>query len=155
MAAGGDHHYLFFFDDDFAPSRFWIEQALVLFESSPDIVGISGRVISAEPSPPEACAVEAPTWYYARDFPGATWRSDAPPLEPSGMTKPFRPATAWPTTIFAPESRGADASDVRRRWLASNWTARMSAKAAARSVGPKSSTPPISRARGAYPFNFR
>jgi len=60
MAAGGDHHYLFFFGDDFAPSRFWIEQALVLFESSPDIVGISGRVISAKPGP-SACALEAPT----------------------------------------------------------------------------------------------
>lgn len=35
-----------FFDDDFIPSRFWLERARQLLETSPDVSALSGRVLA-------------------------------------------------------------------------------------------------------------
>lgn len=44
--AKGGYRALAFFDDDFWPSRFWLENALALFDSDPTIVGLTGRVLA-------------------------------------------------------------------------------------------------------------
>jgi GT2 family glycosyltransferase len=42
----GRFKYLLFFADDFIPSRFWIERAVAVLESSKDIVGLTGRLLA-------------------------------------------------------------------------------------------------------------
>jgi GT2 family glycosyltransferase len=44
--AGADFSYIIFFDDDFVPSRFWIERMSQIFESRPDIAGMTGDMLA-------------------------------------------------------------------------------------------------------------
>lgn len=44
--AGSDFSYIVFFDDDFVPSRFWLERMANIFESRPDIAGLTGAVLA-------------------------------------------------------------------------------------------------------------
>ncbi|MGO8737586.1 glycosyltransferase family A protein [Rhodoblastus sp.] len=44
--ADGAYRILVFFDDDFWPSRFWLENALALFDADPSIAGLTGRVLA-------------------------------------------------------------------------------------------------------------
>lgn len=44
--AGSRFSYFVFFDDDFVPSRYWIERMTALFETQPDIAGITGTVLA-------------------------------------------------------------------------------------------------------------
>ena len=44
--AGARFSYIVFFDDDFVPSRFWLERMEALFESRPDIAGLTGAVLA-------------------------------------------------------------------------------------------------------------
>jgi GT2 family glycosyltransferase len=44
--AGQRFSYVVFFDDDFVPSRFWLERMHDLFESRPDLVGLTGTVLA-------------------------------------------------------------------------------------------------------------
>jgi GT2 family glycosyltransferase len=44
--AGSRFSYIVFFDDDFVPSRFWLERMHNIFESRPDIVGLTGTVLA-------------------------------------------------------------------------------------------------------------
>jgi GT2 family glycosyltransferase len=67
MAAGGDYRYLVFFDDDFLPSRFWIEQALGLFTSSPDIIGITGQIVAGGADSHGVSPIDARTIVDLRD----------------------------------------------------------------------------------------
>jgi GT2 family glycosyltransferase len=47
LAMAGDRFsYIVFFDDDFVPSHYWIERVTRLFESQPDIVGLTGIVLA-------------------------------------------------------------------------------------------------------------
>lgn len=44
--AGSRFSYVVFFDDDFVPSRFWLERMQNVFESNPDVVGVTGAVLA-------------------------------------------------------------------------------------------------------------
>jgi GT2 family glycosyltransferase len=44
--AGPRFKYIVFFDDDFVPSRFWLERMQEIFESRPDIMGLTGTVLA-------------------------------------------------------------------------------------------------------------
>ena len=44
--AGSRFSYIVFFDDDFVPSRFWLERMTQIFETRPDIAGITGHVLA-------------------------------------------------------------------------------------------------------------
>ena len=44
--AGSRFSHIVFFDDDFVPSRFWLERMSELFESRPDIAGLTGTVLA-------------------------------------------------------------------------------------------------------------
>jgi glycosyltransferase involved in cell wall biosynthesis len=44
--AGSRFAYIAFFDDDFVPSRFWLERMADIFESRPDIAGVTGTVLA-------------------------------------------------------------------------------------------------------------
>ena len=44
--AGARFSYIVFFDDDFVPSRFWIERMSQIFESRPDIAGMTGDMLA-------------------------------------------------------------------------------------------------------------
>ncbi len=43
--AGSRFRYIAFFDDDFVPSRFWLEQMETIFETSPDVAGVTGFLL--------------------------------------------------------------------------------------------------------------
>ena len=42
----GQADVIVFFDDDFIPSRFWLERARQLFETTPDVSTVTGRVLA-------------------------------------------------------------------------------------------------------------
>jgi GT2 family glycosyltransferase len=44
--AGSRFSYIAFFDDDFVPSRFWLERMHDVFESTPDVIGLTGAVLA-------------------------------------------------------------------------------------------------------------
>ncbi len=44
--AGARFSTIVFFDDDFVPSRFWLERLSEIFESRPDIAGVTGTVLA-------------------------------------------------------------------------------------------------------------
>jgi GT2 family glycosyltransferase len=44
--AGSRFSYIVFYDDDFVPSRFWLERMFDIFESRPDIAGLTGTVLA-------------------------------------------------------------------------------------------------------------
>jgi GT2 family glycosyltransferase len=44
--AGAKFSYIVFFDDDFVPSRFWLERVFEIFESRPDVAGVTGTVLA-------------------------------------------------------------------------------------------------------------
>jgi glycosyltransferase involved in cell wall biosynthesis len=44
--AGSKFSYIVFFDDDFVPSRFWIERMEAIFESRPDVAGMTGIILA-------------------------------------------------------------------------------------------------------------
>ena len=44
--AGSRFSYIVFFDDDFVPSRFWLERMEAIFESRPDVAGLTGAVLA-------------------------------------------------------------------------------------------------------------
>jgi len=44
--AGSQFSYIVFFDDDFVPSRFWLERMEAIFESRPDVAGLTGAVLA-------------------------------------------------------------------------------------------------------------
>ena len=44
--AGSRFSYIVFFDDDFVPSRFWLERMEAIFESRPDVAGLTGDVLA-------------------------------------------------------------------------------------------------------------
>lgn len=44
--AGSQFSHIVFFDDDFVPSRFWLERMEAIFESRPDIAGMTGKVLA-------------------------------------------------------------------------------------------------------------
>jgi GT2 family glycosyltransferase len=44
--AGSRFAYIVFFDDDFVPSRFWLERMHRIFESRPDIAGLTGVLLA-------------------------------------------------------------------------------------------------------------
>lgn len=61
-ALGEDVDYLVFFDDDYVPSKFALEHLEAFFESHPDIVGASGKLLADGIKGPgityeEACAM--------------------------------------------------------------------------------------------------
>jgi GT2 family glycosyltransferase len=44
---GGDGHwYVAFFDDDFRPDDAWLQQGETLFETQPDVIGLTGQVLA-------------------------------------------------------------------------------------------------------------
>jgi GT2 family glycosyltransferase len=44
--AGSRFSFITFFDDDFVPSRFWLERMAAIFESRPDVDGLTGHVMA-------------------------------------------------------------------------------------------------------------
>jgi GT2 family glycosyltransferase len=44
--AGSRYSTIVFFDDDFVPSRFWLERMTEIFESRPDVAGLTGTVLA-------------------------------------------------------------------------------------------------------------
>jgi hypothetical protein len=40
------HFFVVFFDDDYRPARDWIEQARTVFDSQPEVAGLTGRVLA-------------------------------------------------------------------------------------------------------------
>ena len=44
--AGSRFSYVVFFDDDFVPSRFWLERMSDIFQSRPDIAGLTGILLA-------------------------------------------------------------------------------------------------------------
>ena len=44
--AGSQFSYIAFFDDDFVPSRFWLERMEAIFESRPDVAGVTGALLA-------------------------------------------------------------------------------------------------------------
>jgi GT2 family glycosyltransferase len=44
--AGARFSYIVFFDDDFVPSRFWLERMSNIFESRPDVAGLTGTILA-------------------------------------------------------------------------------------------------------------
>jgi hypothetical protein len=44
--AGSRFSHIVFFDDDFVPSRFWLERMSDIFESRPDIAGLTGTILA-------------------------------------------------------------------------------------------------------------
>ena len=44
--AGSRFSYIVFFDDDFVPSRFWLERMTEIFETRPDVAGVTGQVLA-------------------------------------------------------------------------------------------------------------
>ena len=44
--AGSRYSTIVFFDDDFVPSRFWLERMSEIFESRPDVAGLTGTVLA-------------------------------------------------------------------------------------------------------------
>jgi GT2 family glycosyltransferase len=44
--AGSRFSLIVFFDDDFVPSRFWLERMSEIFESRPDVAGVTGTVLA-------------------------------------------------------------------------------------------------------------
>ena len=46
VLAGSRFSYIVFFDDDFVPSRFWLERMTDIFESRPDIAGLTGDILA-------------------------------------------------------------------------------------------------------------
>ena len=44
--AGSRFSYIVFFDDDFVPSRFWLQRVGEIFESRPDIAGLTGILLA-------------------------------------------------------------------------------------------------------------
>ena len=44
--AGSRFSHIVFFDDDFVPSRFWIERMTAIFETRPDIAGVTGTILA-------------------------------------------------------------------------------------------------------------
>jgi len=44
--AGSRFSYIVFFDDDFVPSRFWLERMEAIFDSRPDVAGLTGTVLA-------------------------------------------------------------------------------------------------------------
>ena len=41
-----DYDYIVFFDDDFVPSKYALERMVAFFEENPDVVGVTGNVLS-------------------------------------------------------------------------------------------------------------
>ena len=46
VLAGSRFSYIVFFDDDFVPSRFWLERMEAIFDSRPDIAGLTGTILA-------------------------------------------------------------------------------------------------------------
>jgi hypothetical protein len=46
LLAGSGYSSIVFFDDDFVPSRFWLERMAHIFETRPDIAGLTGTVLA-------------------------------------------------------------------------------------------------------------
>jgi GT2 family glycosyltransferase len=44
--AGSRFRYIVFFDDDFVPSRFWLERMENIFETHPEIAGMTGAILA-------------------------------------------------------------------------------------------------------------
>lgn len=44
--AGSRFEHIVFFDDDFVPSRFWLERMQAIFQSRPDVAGLTGAVLA-------------------------------------------------------------------------------------------------------------
>ena len=44
--AGSRFSYVVFFDDDFVPSRFWLERMEEIFDSRPDVAGLTGTTLA-------------------------------------------------------------------------------------------------------------
>jgi glycosyltransferase involved in cell wall biosynthesis len=44
--AGSRYSYVVFFDDDFVPSRFWLERMEAIFQSRPDVAGMTGNILA-------------------------------------------------------------------------------------------------------------
>jgi hypothetical protein len=65
--AGETFGALAFFDDDFWPSRFWLENALALFDGDPSIAGLTGRVLADGIGGPGLSLAEARKIVAARD----------------------------------------------------------------------------------------
>jgi len=57
--AGNAYRVLVFFDDDFWPSRFWLENALSLFDADSSIAGLTGRVLADGIKGPGIALIEA------------------------------------------------------------------------------------------------
>lgn len=73
-----------FLDDDFAPSRFWIERVAGLFETRPEIVGVTGVVLADGAKTAGVGADAAWATVAARDAAGASDESFEPDAEPFG-----------------------------------------------------------------------
>jgi hypothetical protein len=65
--AGAAFGALAFFDDDFWPSRFWLENALALFDGDPSVAGLTGRVLVDGIGGPGVALDEARELVAARD----------------------------------------------------------------------------------------
>jgi GT2 family glycosyltransferase len=46
LLAGSRYASIVFFDDDFVPSRFWLERMAHIFETRPDVAGVTGAVLA-------------------------------------------------------------------------------------------------------------
>jgi hypothetical protein len=46
LLAGSRYANIVFFDDDFVPSRFWLERMAHIFETRPDVAGVTGTVLA-------------------------------------------------------------------------------------------------------------
>ena len=61
-----------FFDDDFVPSRFWLERVATIFESEPDIAGVTGIVLADGTTNAGIPLDEAEAFVQLHDFGEAT-----------------------------------------------------------------------------------
>jgi GT2 family glycosyltransferase len=66
--AGSRFSYIVFFDDDFVPSRFWVERMAEIFESRPDIAGLTGTVLADGTTTAGVPLDEARSMVRLRDF---------------------------------------------------------------------------------------
>ena len=81
--AAGRFDYLAFFDDDFVPSRFWLERMAALFDTHPDLAGLTGTVLRDGIRTPGIPIEEGEALVAARDA--------VPPNDEGGLDARFGP----------------------------------------------------------------
>jgi GT2 family glycosyltransferase len=97
--ANEDFRVLAFFDDDFLPSRFWLENALAVFDADPAVAGLTGRVLADGAGAASISLAEARVLVEARDGDPAGQVNFDETFGPYGCNMAFR-ATAMKAMEF-------------------------------------------------------